>query len=755
MWATGAALALTLTLAFALLGVVLYNGLGVFWPRAVYLVTLDDGSKLLGELVERDRSRVLVINDAAKDIAPAPADSDSAPPSAPAPDAPPAPEADAPLPAADALPPPAGGDMPPLPAEDPGLPPPPAAVEDTGVPPVPGGGEANLPPLPSPADAGFPPLPGSAANDVPSPATGEQGLPPLPGGGDEALPPLPTAVDDSLPPPAGSTEIPPPPAVPAPPAAAASASQSGASASVAAPPRADSSGDKAASAIATAPQVPEGTAPSHQSAATGDESEHEYKYVERIKYKTGNMEDGPSFRWVDTAAIREIEEPADAIVLERTENMNYYGFCERLITPSLNLGAKGEHPAMLSAALAAVRKHHDEQVAPIDARQQSLAQQYHNEVKYALLRARYDYRQLMAAGRKASDPELESAARRVRELESREQQLLSESERLKAESSKLEKNLRENVGVFHDSDGREKHIALLDIVRFYQPNDMGLGGKMGHYAAKVWELLTADPRESNQEGGLFPAIFGTVLMVFLMSILCFPLGVLAGIYLGEYAKEGPLVRLVRIAVNNLAGIPSIVYGIFGLGFFIYIVGSNLDQWLYPERVAASEPVFGQGCIIWASLTLGLLTIPVVIVSVEEALRAIPRGVSEGSYALGATKFQTLSRVLLPMASPGMMTGFILAMARAAGEVAPLMLTGAAKSAAVPFDSSPPFIHLDRQFMHLGFHILDISCKSPNVEATKPMVYVTTLLLLAIVLTMSSVAIFVRHRMRKRYQSRSI
>ena len=295
----------------------------------------------------------------------------------------------------------------------------------------------------------------------------------------------------------------------------------------------------------------------------------------------------------------------------------------------------------------------------------------------------------------------------------------------------------------------------MDIVRFYCPNQMGIGGKIAHYFAKIWELLFADPRESNQDGGLFPAIFGTVLLVFLMAATCFPLGVLAGIYLGEYAKEGFLVRLVRVAVNNLAGIPSIVYGIFGLGFFIYLVGGNLDRCFFPERIDAGEPVLGQGCIIWASLTLGLLTIPVVIVSTEEAMRAIPQGMREGSYALGSTKFQTLMRILVPMASPGMMTGFILAMARAAGEVAPLMITGAVKNAPAPLDGSFPYLHLDRQFMHLGFHILDISCKSPNVEATKPMVYVTTLLLLLIVLSLSSFAIYLRNRMRVRFQSRTM
>ncbi len=243
-----------------------------------------------------------------------------------------------------------------------------------------------------------------------------------------------------------------------------------------------------------------------------------------------------------------------------------------------------------------------------------------------------------------------------------------------------------------NATGKGSAVALADIVRFYDPNAMSFPAKCRHYVAKVGELLWDNPRESNTEGGLFPAIFGTVMLIFLMAIACFPLGVLAGIYLGEYAKEGFLVRLVRIAVNNLAGIPSIVYGIFGLGFFVYGIGGLLDQWLFPERVAAGTPTFGTGGILWASLTLGLLTVPVVIVSTEEALRAIPAAAREGSFALGATKFQTLVRILVPMASPGMMTGFILAMARAAGEVAPLMITGVVKLAPqLPIDGTVPVL----------------------------------------------------------------
>ena len=346
--------------------------------------------------------------------------------------------------------------------------------------------------------------------------------------------------------------------------------------------------------------------------------------------------------------------------------------------------------------------------------------------------------------------------RQIAELQADSQHIKEQSDRLVGQQQQRLADLRRNVVVMANAAGKETPIALADIVRFYNPNAMGFLAKCRHYLSKVGELLWENPRESNTEGGLFPAIFGTVMLIFLMAVMCFPLGVLAGIYLGEYAKEGFLVRLVRIAVNNLAGIPSIVYGIFGLGFFVYGIGGLLDQWFFPERVAAGTPTFGTGGILWASLTLGLLTVPVVIVSTEEALRAIPRATREGSFALGATKFQTLVRVLVPMASPGMMTGFILAMARAAGEVAPLMITGVVKLAPqMPVDGVFPFFHLDRKFMHLGFHIYDVGFQSPNVEASKPMVFVTTLLLLLIVLAMTSVAIYLRNRMRKRYQVRTI
>ena len=208
-----------------------------------------------------------------------------------------------------------------------------------------------------------------------------------------------------------------------------------------------------------------------------------------------------------------------------------------------------------------------------------------------------------------------------------------------------------------------------------------------------------------------------------------PLGVLAAFYLREYAKQGTFVSTVRIAVNNLAGVPSIVFGVFGVGFFIYVVGGSIDRLFFAE--ALPTPTFGTGGILWASLTLALLTDPVVIVATEEGLAAIPGGMREASLALGATKLETTLRVVLPAVMPSILTGLILAMARAAGEVAPLMLTGVVKLApALPIDGYWPFLHLDRKFMHLGFHIYDVGFQSPNVDAARPMVFVTTLLLLA-------------------------
>jgi phosphate transport system permease protein len=305
--------------------------------------------------------------------------------------------------------------------------------------------------------------------------------------------------------------------------------------------------------------------------------------------------------------------------------------------------------------------------------------------------------------------------------------------------------------VFETADGREKEIRSLDVYRAYAANRLSWAERLSIYASRLWVFVSDDPRESNTEGGIFPAIFGTVMMVLIMSVVVVPFGVLAALYLREYAKQGPIVRVVRIAVNNLAGVPSIVFGVFGLGFFVYFVGGSLDRMFYPE--ALPTPTFGTGGILWASLTLALLTLPVVVVASEEALAAVPRSMREASLAMGATKFQTIARVVLPSAAPGILTGLILAMARGAGEVAPLMLTGVVKLAPeLPLDGFFPFFHLDRKFMHLGFHIYDVGFQSPNVEAAKPMVYTTTIFLLAVVVLLNATAMIVRNRLRQRYQT---
>ncbi len=293
-------------------------------------------------------------------------------------------------------------------------------------------------------------------------------------------------------------------------------------------------------------------------------------------------------------------------------------------------------------------------------------------------------------------------------------------------------------------------LPLSSVVRAYRPNALSWWGKTKVYLSKVWEFVADNPREANAEGGVFPAIFGTALMVLIMTIVAVPFGVLAALYLREYAKQGFFVRLVRIAVNNLAGVPSIVYGMFGLGFFVYLIGGSIDALFFPERLPS--PTYGTGGILWASLTLALLTVPVVIVATEEALAAIPRGMREGSLALGATKWETIRRVVIPSATPGIMTGAILAMARGAGEVAPLMITGVVKLATeMPFDGNFPFFHLDRKFMHLGFHIYDVGFQTSNVEANIGMVYTTTLLLICLVLVLNLTAIIFRARLRNRYR----
>jgi phosphate transport system permease protein len=463
---------------------------------------------------------------------------------------------------------------------------------------------------------------------------------------------------------------------------------------------------------------------------------------DRIQVKVANRDlFGADFRWIDEPQIKERSVPSEAIYVERREYGPFIGVPVRLTEGDKEL-AKG--PDAVWQALrplidkadddrARIREIERDEIGPINAaiEEERLA------VQAAELNAARGVTVDIANARAATEGRLAELREEYSAAEVRLAELVEQSSRTKV--------------TLAATDGTEKEIATIDIFRAYMANQLSFPGRVRVYAGRLWEFLSGDPRESNTEGGIFPAIFGTVMMVILMSLLAVPFGVLAALYLREYAKQGVLVRLVRIGVNNLAGVPSIVFGVFGLGFFVYFLGGAIDQAFFPERLPT--PTFGTGGILWASLTLGLLTVPVVIVASEEALAAVPRSMREASLATGATKFQTILRVVLPAAAPGILTGLILAMARGAGEVAPLMITGVVKLAPdMPLDGIAPFVHLERKFMHLGYHIYDVGFQSPNVEAAKPMVYATTILLLIIVIALNLTAIIVRNHLRKRYQT---
>lgn len=369
-----------------------------------------------------------------------------------------------------------------------------------------------------------------------------------------------------------------------------------------------------------------------------------------------------------------------------------------------------------------------------------------NDINHAIEELRLDVR------RAEIDYGVSSAeARKVRaEVERQTQELQAKYKIVEERVVKLRADDERFTITLEAVDGRTKSIPLSRVVRLYPANAMSEQQKWGIYFDRWIEFLTAPPREANTEGGIVPALVGTLTMMVLLSLAVAPFGIVTALYLREYAKQGPLVSFIRICVNNLAGVPSIVYGVFGLGFFCYILGGSIDQIFYPERLPS--PTFGTGGILWASLTLALLTVPVVIVATEEALAAVPRSMREGSLACGASKWQTIWRIVLPRAAPGVMTGLILAMARGAGEVAPLMIVGVVKLAPeLPIDFTAPFVHFDRSFMHLGFHIYDVGFQSRNSEAGRPMVFVTTLLLIGLIVSLNAFAIVVRERLKRAYQ----
>ena len=461
----------------------------------------------------------------------------------------------------------------------------------------------------------------------------------------------------------------------------------------------------------------------------------------RIQLKMGNRDIyGLDFKWVDVEDIKGIDYPENALCLERREWGNMYGFVKELkIDGSTISGKDGNIWTALNSSVEKYGKLHKRIVF--------VAKKEIGQINYDMERLRLKIKRLEIEYGKGNPAIKEKIEDISKEIE-REKGLY---EKKSLELEELYKKSREAVILMSTADGREKEIPVYNVVRAYMPNDMGYLKKTGIYISRLWEFVSDDPREANTEGGIFPAIFGTVMMVIIMSIAVVPLGVLAAIYLNEYARQGTLVKTVRIAVNNLAGVPSIVFGVFGIGFFIYFIGGAIDKLFFPEMLPA--PTYGTGGILWASMTLALLTVPVVIVATEEGLSAAPREWREGSFALGATKFETIWKVILPSAAPGIMTGLILAMARASGEVAPLMITGVVKLApSLPLDWNYPFLHLERKFMHLGFHIYDVGFQSPNVEAAKPMVYTTTLLLIGVVVLLNIFAIFIRNRLRKKYVS---
>ncbi len=460
------------------------------------------------------------------------------------------------------------------------------------------------------------------------------------------------------------------------------------------------------------------------------------EFMRRDLFKVGNRDlTGADFTWLVGDWLSEHKTPEDVVVLERREWGNFYG---RLV----NVQEAGKVVAEGEAAWAELQKR-IERVDGLQAKLNKLHKGDIGAINHGLERLRLQERKLELNGQLSDQAKADLAAERA-ELNARYQGLEAELMALNAEFDR-------DSATFKAIDGREVNLTLGKLVHAYKPNAMGPLDKIGFYFAILWEFLSDAPREANPEGGIFPAIFGTVMMTLIMAILVTPFGVLAAVYLREYAKQGAMTRIIRIAVNNLAGVPAIVYGVFGLGFFVYMVGGSIDRLFFPE--AAPAPTFGTPGLLWASVTLAILAVPVVIVATEEGLARIPRAVREGSLALGATKAETLWKVVLPMASPAMMTGLILAVARAAGEVAPLMLVGVVKLApTLPVDGNYPFVHLDQKIMHLGFHIYDVGFQSPNVEAARPLVFATALLLVLVIALLNFAAVTIRNRLREKYKA---
>ncbi|MEM1411427.1 MAG: phosphate ABC transporter permease PstA [Pseudomonadota bacterium] len=470
----------------------------------------------------------------------------------------------------------------------------------------------------------------------------------------------------------------------------------------------------------------------------GADVPEEQRVVLRHLLKIGNRDlTGRDFTWVLDQDIIGRQRPESLLVIDRTQWGRFFGRLVGIREAGTLVPLAGNPWIELDNRLA--------RVGDLRARIDELEGSALTSVNYRLERLRLEEVGLRRDGiSNEDDPALVA-------LEAKRATLQAEFDGYARELEGMFADIARDSLLLTAANGEEVEINMSVVLDAWRPNAMSRKERLAHYGNQLWGFISGPPREANTAGGVFPALFGTVLMVLLMSIFVTPLGVVAAVYLHEYAAQGWLTGFVRISVNNLAGVPSIVYGVFGLGFFIYFVGGGIDQLFFGDALPA--PTFGTGGLFWASLTLALLTLPVVIVSTEEGLSRIPRSLREGSLALGATRWETLWRTVLPMASPGIMTGIILAVARAAGEVAPLMLVGVVKLApTLPVDGDFPFLHLDRKFMHLGFHIYDVGFQSPNVEAARPLVYATALLLVLITLVLNLLAIGIRNRLSERYRS---
>ncbi|TLP68476.1 phosphate ABC transporter permease PstA [Pseudomonas nitroreducens] len=460
------------------------------------------------------------------------------------------------------------------------------------------------------------------------------------------------------------------------------------------------------------------------------------EFMTRELLKLGNRDlYGSDFSWVIGEWLTDRRHPAELVTLERREWGNFYGY---LLSVKENGKVVAEGPGAMAELQTRLKR-----VDELYSKLYQLEKKDIGGINHGLERLRLKERGLQLNNKLDATAEADIAAGRA--------ELNAQYKVLEEQLNGLHQEFNRDSIVMRDASGQQTEISVGKLVHAYQPNQMGVATKLSFYFKKLWEFLSDDPREANTEGGIFPAIFGTVMMTLVMAVIVTPFGVIAAVYLREYARQGLLTRIIRIAVNNLAGVPAIVYGVFGLGFFVYVLGGSLDRMFFPEALPA--PTFGTPGLFWASLTLAILAVPVVIVATEEGLARIPRATREGSLALGATKAETLWKVVLPMASPAMMTGLILAVARAAGEVAPLMLVGVVKLApALPVDGNYPYVHLDQKIMHLGFHIYDVGFQSPNVEAARPLVYATALLLVMVIALLNFSAIAIRNRLREKYKA---